>query len=57
MEPAITGAVGALDVGWLAAPDGAGAIGAPEQVLLVVGGPENVISQQAEREHSQSVEV
>lgn len=57
MEPPITGAVGALDVGWLAAPDGAGAIAAPEQVLLVVGGPENVISQQAEREHGQRVEV
>lgn len=57
MDPAITGAIGALDVGWLVAPDGAGAIAAPEEVLLVVGGPENVISHQAEQEHSQSVKV
>lgn len=45
VDPAITGAVAALDVGWLAPPDGAGAIGAPEQVFLVIGGAENVISQ------------
>lgn len=55
VEPTVAGAVGALDVGRLAAPDGAGAVGAPEQILLVVGGAENVISHQAEQEHSQGV--
>lgn len=57
MQPTVAGAIGALDVGRLAAPDGAGAIAAPEEVLLVVGGAENVISHQAEQEHSQRVKV
>lgn len=57
VDLAVTGAVRALDKGGLAAPDGAGAVAAPEQVLLVVGGPEDVISHQAEQEHSQSVKV
>lgn len=57
MEPAVAGAVRTLDEGGLAAPDGAGAVAAPEQVLLVVGGAEDVISHQAEQEHSQRVKV
>lgn len=57
MNAAVCGAVRALDVRWLPAPDGAGALGAPEQVLLVVGGAEDVIPDQAEQQDSQGVGV
>lgn len=52
---AVGRAVRALDVGGLAAPDGAGALGAAEQVLLVVGGAEDVVANQAEQQHGGSV--
>lgn len=53
----VTGAVCALDVRRLLAPDRAGALGASEQVLLVVGGAEDVIPNQAEHQDSQGVGV
>ena len=57
MEAAVTGVVRALDVRWLTAPDGAGALGAAEQILLVVGGAENVIPNEAERQHGEGVDA
>lgn len=48
-------AVRALDEGGGTAPDGAGALGAPEQVLLVVGGAEDVVARQAQQQHGRGV--
>lgn len=47
---AIHGCVGALDVLWLLPPDPAVAIGATEEVLLVVSHSEDVITQQAQHQ-------
>lgn len=57
VDATVSGAVRALDVRWLPAPDGAGALGAPEQVLLVVGGAEDVITGKAEQQDGQGVGV
>lgn len=55
VDAAVGRAVGALDVRRLPAPDGARALCAPEQVLLVVGGAEDVVPDQAEQQHRQGV--
>lgn len=47
----------ALDVGRLAAPDRAGGLSAPEQVLLVVGRAEDVVSNETEQQDGQGVSV
>lgn len=52
---AIHGRVGALDVLRPPPPDPAVAVGAAEQILLVVGGPEDVITQQAQHQHPQGM--
>lgn len=57
VDASISWAVWALNVCRLAPPYGAGAVCAPEQVLLVVGGAEDVISDEAEQQHSHGVVV
>lgn len=57
MQPAVGRAVRTLDEGRLAAPDCAGAILATEEVLLVVGGAEYIVSQEAEQQDCQGVSV
>lgn len=55
VEATVCGTVRALNVLGLTAPDGAGALCATEQVLLVVGGTEDVIPDEAEQQDSHSM--
>lgn len=48
VEATVSRAVRTLDVRWFTAPDGAGALGASEQILLVVGGAEDVVTDEPE---------
>lgn len=57
VHAAVSGAIRALDVCWLAAPDGAGALRAAEQILLVVGGAKDVISNKAEQQDCEGVGI
>lgn len=55
VKAAVGGVVRTLDVGWFSAPNGAGAFCASEQILLMVGGAEDVVTDQAEQQDTQSV--
>lgn len=57
VDASVGRAVGALDVGRLAAPDGAGSLCASEQVLLVVRGAEDVITSQTKEQNGRGVDV
>lgn len=55
VKAAVTRAVGTLNEGGLLAPDGALPLGTAEQVLLVVGGAEDVVTHQTQEEDSSSM--
>lgn len=57
MRAAIGGAIRALDPCWFATPDGAGALCAAEQILLVVGGAKDVIPNEAEQQDGEGVGI
>lgn len=55
VHAAVSRAVRALNVGWFAAPDGTRAIGTTEQILLMVGGTEDVVPNEAEHQDNEGV--
>lgn len=54
---AVSGHIGALNVGGLAAPDGAGPLCTAEQILLMVGGAEYVVTNEAEQQDGKGMSV
>lgn len=56
VELAVGRAVGTLNEGGLLAPDGAVPLRAAKQVLLVVGGAEDVVAHQAQKENGRGLE-